>query len=282
MGSKRKEPRLSNVPGPGQYDSSTKSFASNSKNAAASPFLSKSKRAPIATSSASQLGPGAYQPKDDFVKPKNPTYGMSKGQKGISRKDLSPGPGAYDGLAKEIGRDAPKTTIKGRPKTAKLDDLPGPGSYDNNHRTIVNETSKSARGTSAMRNKSARLSPSNRDNIFAPGPGAYAPVDSLVRDRTPNYGFGKTERSHLVTKDEREKPGPGNYELKDQKSAKSFKIGMRLNNAIKSQIPGPGNYDPNLNLVKESVRVAKINKALNQSAMQHSKSTNLIGPGTYY
>jgi hypothetical protein len=40
---------------------------------------------------------------------------MGKGQKGISRKDLSPGPGAYDGVTKEIGRDAPKVSIKGRP-----------------------------------------------------------------------------------------------------------------------------------------------------------------------
>lgn len=120
---------------------------------------------------------------------------MGKGQKGISRKDLSPGPGAYDGLSKEMGRDAPKIAFTSRPQTAKVSDVPGPGSYDNMHKTIVNETSKSARGTSAMRNKSMRLSPANRDRMLAPGPGAYQPTDHIVRDRTPTYGFGKTERS---------------------------------------------------------------------------------------
>lgn len=215
-----------------------------------------------------------------MVRPKNPTYAMSKGQKGISRKDLSPGPGAYDGMAKEMGKDAPKTTFKSRPKTAKVDDLPGPGSYDNHHKTIVNDTSKSARGTSAMRNKSVRLSPSNKSNIFTPGPGAYEPSEKVVRDRTPNYGFGNTERTHIVDKEEKYKPGPGNYELGNQSTTKGFKIGQKLNNAIKNQIPGPGNYDPNTNFIKESVKNVKINKSLNQSALGHSKSTNLIpGPG---
>ena len=46
---------------------------------------------------------------------------MSKGQKGLSRKDLSPGPGAYEGVSQEIGKNAPKVSIKGRPKTAKVD-----------------------------------------------------------------------------------------------------------------------------------------------------------------
>jgi hypothetical protein len=49
-----------------------------------------------------------------------------------------------------------------------------------------------------------------------------------VRDRTPTYGFGTTERSGIVGKDERNKPGPGNYDLKNQSSAKSFKIGSKL------------------------------------------------------
>jgi hypothetical protein len=135
--------------------------------------LSKTKRNHIASNSEilKSPGPGAYEPKDEIVKPKNPTYGMSKGQKGISRKDLSPGPGAYEGVSKEMGRDAPKATIKGRPSTAKVDTNPGPGAYDNNHRTIT-EASKSARGTSAMRNKSSRLSP-GRENVYVPGPGAY-------------------------------------------------------------------------------------------------------------
>ena len=45
-------------------------------------------------------GPGAYSPKHEAVKYKNPTFGMQKGQKGISSKDIIPGPGTYDGASK--------------------------------------------------------------------------------------------------------------------------------------------------------------------------------------
>ena len=89
--------------------------------------------------------------------------------------------------------------------------MPGPGAYENRNKTI-DETSKSARGTSAMRNKSARLSPVSKDAMMAPGPGAY---DGPRRDRTPTYAFGKTVRAEIVGKDEKSKPGPGNYEYRD-------------------------------------------------------------------
>ncbi len=63
----------------------------------------------------SQPGPGAYDPKDDMVKYKNPTFGISKGQKGITSRDLSPGPGAYDAAKKLFGRDVPKVSMGSRP-----------------------------------------------------------------------------------------------------------------------------------------------------------------------
>lgn len=197
MGAKRKEPNRQSNLGPGQYDPKTSRDFNNSssKNIPASPFLSKTKRTNLA--SKSQIlspGPGAYEPRDEVTKPKNPTFGMSKGQKGISRKDLSPGPGAYDGTTKEFGQDAPKVTIKGRPQTAKANDLPGPGAYDNHHKTI-DETSRSARGTSAMRNKSARLSPDNKDKLLNPGPGAYDAREDFVKAGPAKITFGKGERS---------------------------------------------------------------------------------------
>ena len=87
----------------------------------ASPFVSKSKRTNFAQNSTFKSpGPGAYEPRDEVTKPKNPTFGISKG-KGISRKELSPGPGTYEGVGQEIGKNAPKVSIKGRPKTAKAD-----------------------------------------------------------------------------------------------------------------------------------------------------------------
>jgi hypothetical protein len=48
-------------------------------------------------SNQSNLGPGAYSAKNDILKASNPTFSISKQKRGISSRDLSPGPGAYDG-----------------------------------------------------------------------------------------------------------------------------------------------------------------------------------------
>lgn len=75
-------------------------------------------------------GPGAYTPNAEYIKYQNPTYGMSKGNKGITSKDFSPGPGYYEAASKEIGKSMNNLTFKGRPQTSKAIDVPGPGSYN--------------------------------------------------------------------------------------------------------------------------------------------------------
>lgn len=139
MGVKRNNQSNLNTPGPGQYDVDM----SMSSRPGTTPFISNSRRdtSPLKQGSRSQFvnspGPGAYSPKHEVVKYQNPTAKISEGRKGISSKDLSPGPGAYDGLSKEIGKSSTAISIKGRPQTAKLSDTPGPGSYQNDHKTIT-------------------------------------------------------------------------------------------------------------------------------------------------
>lgn len=77
------------------------------------------------------LGPGVYSPNIDSTKSKNPTFGFSKGQRGITSRDLSPGPGAYNSNHKQLGRDSSRIIMSGRPKTARIEKTPGPGAYDN-------------------------------------------------------------------------------------------------------------------------------------------------------
>lgn len=61
---------------------------------------------------------------------------------------------------------------------------------------------------------------------MSPGPGAYDAKIDFVKDKSAkNIGFGKTSRSGLVNKEEKLKPGPGNYDIKDNKANKGFKIG---------------------------------------------------------
>ena len=80
--------------------------------------------------SVANLGPGAYDANPNLTKASNPTYKFSKGQKGLNRRDISPGPGVYSPGQKTIGTESTKITMSGKPKSKKQDDLPGPGAYD--------------------------------------------------------------------------------------------------------------------------------------------------------
>jgi len=54
--------------------------------------------------------------------------------------------------------------------------------------------------------------------MLSPGPGAYEANINAIKDRTKNVGFGKTERSGFISKEEKLKPGPGNYNVPDTRS----------------------------------------------------------------
>ncbi|CDW79521.1 UNKNOWN [Stylonychia lemnae] len=286
IGGKRKDQRPSQVPGPGQYDIASNNSVRGSANLHSSPFGIVSKRDSQGTYASGKKqrefspGPGAYEPNVDAVKYKNPTYGINKGQKGITSKDILPGPGQYDGLSKEMGKSLQNVTIKSRPKTAKIQQTPGPGQYSVDNRTIDQDL-KSQRGASTLKNKSERLQSLNRDQVQNPGPGQYDANLSVIKDRVKQTPISRTGRSSIVPKEETYKPGPGNYDIPHNKSVQSFKIGSKIKDSIKNTVPGPGNYDPNTNAVKDSIRNVKI-PFHNKSMLQHSKSSILTpGPGQY-
>lgn len=134
-----------------------------------------------------------------------------------------------------------------------------------------------------MKSKAERITSISRDQMLSPGPGAYDANVNAIKDRVKNVGFGKTKRGNLISKEEKLKPGPGNYNVPDTKSKKSFKIGQRINTSFKNNTPGPGNYDPNVNVVKDSIRNVKISNSQNKSTLYHSRSTiEIPGPGSYY
>jgi hypothetical protein len=109
-----------------------------------------------------------------------------------------------------------------------------------------------------LKNKSERISYVSKEVMLSPGPGAYDANINAVKDKVRNVGFGKTQRSGFVGKDDKLKPGPGNYDIPDTKNKQAYKIGTRINNAMRDNTPGPGNYDPNVNVVKDSTRMVKI------------------------
>lgn len=80
-----------------------------------------------------------------------------------------------------------------------------------------------------MKNKSERMSSIPKDKINAPGPGAYEANKNAVKDKVRAAAFGKVSRDNYISKEEKSKPGPGNYNIPDSKSTKSFKIGGKIN-----------------------------------------------------
>ncbi len=58
----------------------------------------------------------------------------------------------------------------------------------------------------------------------SPGPGAYeSEKQNLVRDKSPSFKMGSSKRSEIVSKNQKEKPGPGQYDDNNKigKNAKS-------------------------------------------------------------
>jgi hypothetical protein len=78
-------------------------------------------------------GPGAYDARDSLVKSFTPSYvqGKSKRTEFVSRMQAEmPGPGNYDNDHKTFGKDAPKVSLYGKPRELRGLLSPGPGEYD--------------------------------------------------------------------------------------------------------------------------------------------------------
>ena len=96
----------------------------------------------------------------------------------------------------------------------------------------------------------------NKEQVKVPGPGSYEPNKSVTCYRMPNFDFGRSpKRSSIFSKND--KPGPGEYDTKIDKSGPAFKIGEKAKEKKRAELPGPGNYEPNAHIGKDSVRAFK-------------------------
>jgi hypothetical protein len=104
---------------------------------------------------------------------------------------------------------------------------PGPGNYDVKS-MIVEGPSYTLRGRVKILKKSE-----------SPGPGQYNPNKSSLEG---TYSYGFTKEARKLTKEDDGSPGPGTYEIKEEKSP-GIKFGndSRARTAI-SCGPGPGEY----------------------------------------
>ena len=133
-----------------------------------------------------------------------------------------PGPGSY--LIKDlIGTGGAKSTIvPRRPNSAYATSrtTPGPGSYNSTEMGRPNAYVLSGIGSSPP---SYKIGSENRYNFLGgtnrtPGPGAYAPKDRMVSQKSiaPGWGIGTSQRGPLSYSGKT--PGPGSYTSRDRKS----------------------------------------------------------------
>lgn len=76
-----------------------------------------------------------------------------------------------------------------------------------------------------------------------------------------------------------EVPGPGNYNINVQEKGKGFSLSIKHPSEKPSQVPGPGAYTPKINNKSNGNRV--ISKARRASLIDESVKRQVPGPGMY-
>ena len=185
----------------------------------------------------------------------------------------SPGPGNYESVSKPL---TPAYSIQGKRKQAKLSENPGPGAYDPER--AKSKTPKNPFFGKAHRRELSQV-------VDSPGPGTY---NSQFVKKTPSWSFhgiqtkppsesilgpGRyepsipTSLSTCITPrsprpdifaNKIESPGPGRYSAKSPTfNDKTYSFGKSSRPAVKSDTPGPGNYDQNLHGKTQSFKFGK-------------------------
>ncbi len=74
-----------------------------------------------------------------------------------------------------------------------------------------------------------------------------------MKERVVSYKISTSQRPDIVSKEDRKKIGPGEYEspIRIGKDAPAASIRGRPDDKIKNEVPGPGNYEPAYQVVKD-------------------------------
>ena len=198
-----------------------------------------------------------------------PAYGFGHSKKNqIERTDrlYTPGPGTY--APRTWGRHMPTWKIGTEKRGFRLKNFtPGPGAY-----TLSGSFPNGPKYS--MASKAGKFDPAKYNHN--PGPGQYQPQ---YRSGSAKY----TMRSRPVSRSIETTPGPGNYNIRTDKSMQipSYKFGTErkdgLNLAKSRYVPGPGNYEYNADIINH--------KAPKFSFGKEARGTQIRprtpGPGAY-
>ena len=198
-----------------------------------------------------------------------PAWGFGTSKKFETKKSdtlYNPGPGNY---SLKSTKEGPTWRIGSALRISKNRNTnPGPGQY--------NIPSKIFNGPKySMAIKLGSLKPSR--SSYVPGPGQYE-VNTKNRLSSAKY----TMRSKSYYRKRNETPGPGNYNLRNDKIiAPSYKFGsekkMGFGNNNSRYVPGPGNYEYQADILYEKHPKFSFGKELRGDL----KSYKTPGPGQY-
>jgi len=115
----------------------------------------------------------------------------------------------------------------------------------------------------------------------SPGPGAYKPDDTKVKNKGPQFGFGTEKKMRYKEKDP--SPDPASYQVKDdlmKKTASSIGMGygtkLNLSKTL-ADTPGPGTY----NFRSTVTDGKKIGMGSKNEKFDPEKYKKTPGPGAY-
>lgn len=258
MGSARRPDNFSrndaDMPGPGNYMTTTDTFGKNVKGAA----TMGSKHKTVVNNTP---GPGAYATSNaDKLRGSKSSMGKIGTTK---RADIwesqtksaknQPGPGNYIGSTDTFGKSVKGAATMGSKHREMRNENPGPGHYNNSH-------TQSMRAIASY----GKIGTTKRQDLWSgtdksvPGPGAHTQSYSSFANTkgSTNFGSGRKEVRN-------NNPGPGQYQgdrqLTSTKSA-AVRIGStkrpELWQGEAGDVPGPGNYMGDTNTFGKSVKGA--------------------------
>mmetsp|Transcript_1219 Transcript_1219/g.1347 ORF Transcript_1219/g.1347 Transcript_1219/m.1347 type:complete len:436 (+) Transcript_1219:168-1475(+) len=231
-------------------------------------------------------GPGSYNPNDQtysLIK-KSPHFRFaSSGRNTCNRKQINfPGPGNYN-INRELGKSGPSFSMSLKKKITKsikiTKDTPGPGNYSPNN----SFTKKAPPGVSfgsreRFKDNRNHVNKTIDANETSKSLKSAKTLKDSTKKTAPSFSFGSSSRPHPG--DIRDLPGPGQYTVDRQvNEGRKFQFGIRLkdNNANLSS-PGPGNYNPKVDLAKTSDPKFGIGSSQRELP---SKTGGQPGPGSY-
>jgi len=93
--------------------------------------------------------------------------------------------------------------------------------------------------------------------------------------------MSKSNRGDIVSSETKSKPGPGNYESPSKiGTGISYKFGEKHRDAVDSDIPGPGSYEPKDSLNKDTIPAHSISKS-HRGDIVSRENLSMPGPGNY-